>query len=124
MAEWKYAVGPPQVVEEVVARTPVPRTEFVRREWDKSAFLLCSHCREPIEHGEQCMEFIPGVSGFGAKSGRPSIVDTPFPDYEHAVLHIGCIYDYVFEIEESLAYQEDEPKYCAGCEAKLSGDDG
>lgn len=70
------------------------------------------------------MEFMPGVSGFGAKSGRPSVVDCAEPDFERAVLHIGCIYDYVFQIEETLAYQDDEPQFCAGCEAKLSGEDG
>ena len=69
------------------------------------------------------MEFIPGVSGFGTKSGRPMVIDTEHPDFEKAVLHIGCIYDYVFEVEETLEYQ-DEPRYCAGCEAKLSGEDG
>lgn len=120
MAEWNLPFAPPrQQAEETVSRQSV-----VRREWDERSFLICTHCRTPIDHGEQCMEFLPGVSGFGSKSGRPMAVDSAQPDFERAVLHIGCIYDYVFEIEQMIEYRDDEPRFCSGCEAKLSGDDG
>jgi hypothetical protein len=112
-------VPPQPQAEEAVTREPVR----IEREWDPSTFLLCSHCGDPIKHGDQCIEILPGESGFGAKSGRPTVVDCAQSDFERAVLHVGCVYDYVFNVEETLAY-EDEPRFCAGCEAKLDGEDG
>jgi len=120
MAEWHLPFAPPQhQAEEAVAEAPV-----VKREWDPNYFLLCSHCEKPITQGAPGMEFTPGKSGFGARSGRPMLVDDEHSDYEKAVLHIGCIYDYVFNIEETMAYADEEPQFCAGCEARLSGDEG
>lgn len=125
MAEWFLPFAPPQQPLQEPQKQEVEYEEEEEVEYDPARFLVCSHCRCPIEYGEQCMEFLPGLSGVGEKSGRPVVVDGENLDHEHAVLHIGCIYDYVFCVEESLAYQdEDDVKYCAACSSKLDGDEG
>ena len=123
MADWNLPFAPPQqmvVQQEEFEEEEVP-------EYDPRHFLVCTQCKEPITHGEQCMEFMPGVSGFGQKSGLPMVVDVEDPDHERAILHIDCIYDYVFGIEEEVSQMrredlnEDEPRFCAACDAKLDG---
>jgi hypothetical protein len=125
MAEWFMPQYPPRPAEEAVHETRQPQ---VQREYDPNNFLVCSQCQLPIEQGEQCMEFFPGTSGRGQKSGRPMVVEDAEPEFDPAVLHIECIYDYVFEIDDYLSRsrrgEDDDAMYCAGCEAKLSGDDG
>lgn len=121
MAEWYMPYAQPQPAQEAVS---TPRPIAVKREFDPRNFLICSQCKKPIDQNEECMEFMPGVSGFGAKSGRPAVVDCEDPRFERAVLHIECIYDYVFEVEESLSYREgflEEIEVCGLCGEVLQG---
>lgn len=117
MAEWHLPFDPPpQQAEEAVAEVQV------KREWDPNRFLLCTHCCEPIHQGKPGMDFVPGVAGFGPKSGRPMIIETGNPEYEHATLHITCIYDYVFELEEQLSYVDEVVIWCNVCGEGLVGE--
>ena len=133
MAEWFMPYATPQPIAQEAA---APVQVVVPREWDPNNFLICSHCGEPINHGEEGMELTPGVAGFGSRSGRPMFLDVEDPSFEHADLHIGCIYDYVFQVEEPLSYQEEEDSvvchlcgenipdsfnYCSNCGAKALG---
>ena len=108
MAEWNLPFAPPpQYAQEAAAPA---------REPAHLPKLICSQCQFPIEPGEDCMQFIPGKSGFGEKSGRPMVIESKSEDsfYEEATLHIECIYEYVFSGRE--------PQYCAACDAQLDGD--
>lgn len=136
MAEWFMPYAQPQSAQEAVS---TPRPIAVKREFDPRNFLICSECKKPIDQNEECMEFMPGVSGYGAKSGRPAVVDCEDPSFERAVLHIECIYDYVFGLEESLSYRDGymeeievcglcgevlhgiSPSFCSNCGAQVGG---
>lgn len=122
MAEWYMPVPPPQYAEEVVAKAPEPI-----REWDPNHFLICTFCRKPIEHGEEGIDIVPGVSGFGPKSGKPMLVDVTDPLHQPATLHYECVTPYLLhpELSDEDYYdyeEEEEVKYCAACDAKLDGD--
>jgi len=119
MAEWFLPGTAPQPAQEAVREV-----EFVEREWDPSRFLVCTHCNKPISKDRPGMDFTPGKSGFGEKSGRPMLVHDPDSKYQPATLHIKCIYNYVFGIEEQEEYYDDEPQFCAACDAQISGDEG
>jgi len=120
MAEWFFPGTAPQPAQEAV--TPQYRQyQQVAQPQAYGPPLICSHCSRPIKQGESCMAFNPGISGFGLKSGKPMVVDTDDPDYESADLHIGCIYDYVFGLEETMDYLEDDIELCHQCGEGLEG---
>lgn len=121
MAEWNLPFAPPQQME-------MQQEEYEEEpKYDPKYFLLCTQCKEPITNGEECMEFAPGVSGFGEKSGLPTVIDVANTDHERATLHIDCIYDYVFGIEEEVSQMRreeldaEDPRFCSACDAKLDG---
>lgn len=119
MAEWRMPFAPPQHYQ---AEETVAEVQVVKREWDPNHFLLCTHCELPITHGKPGMSFEPGVSGWGSKSGRPMLVWAEDMEHERADLHIDCIYDYVFNLEETRAYADEEIVLCHLCGDPLVGE--
>jgi hypothetical protein len=113
MAEWNLPFAPPQFYAEEAA---APRREPVVIQE-----LLCTYCQLPIVVGDLCLHMTPGVSGFGAKSGRPMVIEDPDDNGdEEASLHYGCVIDYVLNNDPG----DEEPQFCAACDAQLNGRSG
>lgn len=112
MAEWNLPFAPPQQMFELREEEEADSGEY-----NPEIFLVCSQCNKPIKQGQECMEMVPGVSGFGSKSGRPAAVNAEDLNHDYAVLHIKCIYNWVFGIEEA-----NEVQFCAACEAELEAE--
>jgi hypothetical protein len=113
MADSAWSYGPPQVAP--VAPTPVP-------------FLDCDNCGETIEEGDECIELFIGRAGRNKKTGQPSIVESTAIEPQHAVakLHLWCVAEFatVSVYEDQYFDGDEEPRFCAACDAKLDGEEG
>jgi hypothetical protein len=134
MSDWKYQDGAPLPAPVAPAEPqpvfyqpePAPpqywdvnqaRAELVAPEY----LFCCDACGEPIEPGEPCIELFYGQAGTSPKTGNPMVVESPLIDYPSVSLHEWCVGDFA----KAFIYDDgepDEPQFCAGCEAKLSGD--
>ena len=83
--------------------------------------LCCDQCTEVFELGEPAIELFYGKVGRGEKSGRLMVVESALIDYPIVSLHEWCVAAFAkaFIYDDGV---EEEPHFCAGCEAKLSGD--
>lgn len=110
-SSWSY--GPTPVP--VAAPTPV-----------KAPFLECDNCGEDIEEGDECVQLFIGRAGKGKKSGQPTVVDSMAMEPQHAVanLHLWCVAEFAVTVVYEDQNYEDEPQFCAACDAKLDGDSG
>ena len=104
---WALPFAPPQ--QQAQAEEPI---------WD----LLCDQCGEEIKEDEEdIVELYRGKAGRGPKSGRAMVTQDPLIDFPSVTLHIWCVSDFA-QNELYSDGEGDNEVYCAGCEAKLSGD--
>ncbi len=115
MDEWRWPYTDSTQVAQRVRDVPFAR--------DEDVYLLCTSCTQPIDFGTEACELFLGVVGHGEKSGRPMVVENPDTGRFTADLHLECIIDFaVDELGLALDDLREEDIFCAGCEAKLSGD--
>ena len=129
MSSWIYL--PPQEVPQYFENHRPPSSQVPCQvptqgqgdglDFDIDVCLPCDHCGELMEPGEEALEILYGVIGKGQKSGQPMVVESSLIDHPFVNLHIWCAAEF---IKTYIYLEEDEPdgaRYCAGCDAKLSG---
>lgn len=84
----------------------------------------CDFCGDIIQMGEEAIEILHGKMGVGPKSGQPMVVEAPmYKDPSPiAKLHPWCGRGFLSSFVFDETDMEEEPMFCAGCDAKISGD--
>ena len=127
-SNWPYPFAPPQQIQYAQPlqplQPPINHAEYRRTETvpdEMEDVLFCDYCQEEISMTNPGINVFVGIAG-RRPDGRPGMVIDPDITNPYADIHIECMVEFAKDIQtEFMGPPDEEPIYCAGCEAKLDG---